>query len=75
MDLKCTTPATGPSYYRKCLPKVGDIRPRPNANGLRVGDCVSVCYDVEVVKAMSAGYGGWNDDMEKVSIFLRLELC
>ena len=74
MDLKCTTPATGPSYYRECLPKVGEIRRRPN--GLRVGDRVSVLHGVEVIRAQSVGHGGWVDGMEQVSIFfLRLKLC
>ena len=67
MDLKCTTSATGPSYYRECLAKVGETRRRPDANRLRVGDRVSVCLDAEVLKAMSAGHGGWIDNMAEVS--------
>ena len=67
MDLKCSTAATGPSYYPECLAKVGEIRRRPDANRLRVGDLVSVCLDAEVLKAMSEGHGGWVDNMEQVS--------
>ena len=73
MDLKCATTATGPPYYRECLPKVGEIRRRPDGNRLRVGDRVSVCLDAEVIKAMAAGHGGWVDNMEQVSIFLTVE--
>ena len=58
---------TGPSYYPECLANIGEIRSRPDANRLSVGDRVSVCLDAEVLKAMSEGHGGWVDDMEQVS--------
>ena len=68
MDLKCVTPANGPSYYRDCLAKVGENRQlaQAGANRLRVGDRVSVCLDAEVLKAMAQGHGGWIDDMAEV---------
>lgn len=73
MDLKCTTPATGPSYYRECLAKVGETRRRPtDTNRLKVGDRVSVCLDAEVLKAMSTGHGGWIDDMAQVRSIVQL---
>ena len=68
MDLKCSTSAIGPPYYRECLAKLGENRQRVDLNGLRVGDRVSVCVDAEVLRAMSAGHGGWVDDMAKVRI-------
>lgn len=70
MDLKCSTTATGPSYYRECLAKVGEIRRRPDTNRLVVGDRVSVCLDPDVLQAMSRGHGGWVDDMVQVNTFL-----
>ena len=62
------TPANGPSYYRDCLAKVGEMRQlaQAGANRLWVGDRVSVCLDVEVLKAMAQGHGGWIDDMAEV---------
>lgn len=62
------TPANGPSYYRDCLAKVGEMRQlaQADANRLRVGDHVSVCLDAEVLKAMAQGHGGWIDDMAEV---------
>ena len=62
------TPANGPSYYRDCLAKVGEMRQLAQAgvNRLRVGDHVSVCLDAEVLKAMAQGHGGWIDDMAEV---------
>lgn len=66
VDLKCSVSATGPTYYRECLPKVGEIKRQPNANRLQVGDRVSVCLDADVLKAMSAGHGGWIDEMARV---------
>ncbi|KAJ7358991.1 E3 ubiquitin-protein ligase mib2 [Desmophyllum pertusum] len=62
VDLKCTTPANGPSYYRECLAKVGEKRQRA-ANRLKIGERVSVCLEAEVLKAMSQGHGGWIDSM------------
>ncbi|KAL9962406.1 hypothetical protein ACROYT_G031507 [Oculina patagonica] len=63
VDLKCITPANGPTYYRECLAKVGEKRQQANANRLQVGDRVTVCLEAEVLKAMSQGHGGWIDDM------------
>ena len=68
MDLKCVTPANGPSYYRDCLAKVGERRElaQAGANRLQVGDRVSVCLDAGVLEAMAQGHGGWVDDMAQV---------
>lgn len=63
VDLKCTTPGNGPHYYRDCLGRVGDKRLQRNRNRLRVGDRAIVNLDVEVLKAMSQGHGGWVDGM------------
>ena len=68
VDLKCSSPAIGPPYYRECLAKLGENRRRLDSSRLRVGDRVSVCLDAEVLRAMSAGHGGWVDDMAKVRI-------
>ncbi|CAH3156860.1 unnamed protein product, partial [Porites lobata] len=65
VDLKCSSPAIGPPYYRECLAKLGENRRRLDSSRLRVGDRVSVCLDAEVLRAMSAGHGGWVDDMAK----------
>lgn len=63
VDLKCTTPGNGPYYYRDCLGRVGDKRLQRNKSRLRIGDRVIVNLDVEVLKAMSQGHGGWVDSM------------
>ena len=68
VDLKCTTPGNGPYYYRDCLGRVGDKRLQRNRNRLRVGDRVIVNLDVEVLKAMSQGHGGWVDGMGQVRL-------
>ena len=68
VDLKCSSPVIGPPYYRECLAKFGENRRRLDSSRLRVGDRVSVCLDAEVLRAMSAGHGGWVDDMAKVRI-------
>lgn len=61
VDLKCSTAAEGPTYYRECLAKAGEIRQRPNR--LKVGDRVSVCLEADVVQAMAEGHGGWQSSM------------
>lgn len=61
VDLKCSTAAEGPTYYRECLAKVGEIRQRPNRLG--VGDRVSVCLEADVVQALAQGHGGWQSSM------------
>ena len=68
MDLKCVTPANGPSYYRDCLAKVGEKQQlaKAGANQLRVGDRVSMCLDAEELKALAKRHGGWIDDMAEV---------
>ncbi|CAH3156852.1 unnamed protein product [Porites lobata] len=65
VDLKCSSSAIGPPYYRECLAKFGENRRRLDSSRLRVGDRVSVCLDAEVLRAMSAGHDGWVDDMAK----------
>ena len=62
------TPANGPSYYRDCLAKVGEMRQlaQEGAYRLRVGDRVSVCLDVEDLKPMAQGHGSWIDDVGEV---------
>ena len=64
VDLKCTTPANGPSYYRECLAKVGD-KQLPLTNKLRVGDRVSVFFCDEMLQQE---YGWWEDDMKQVRV-------
>ena len=68
VDLKCSSPAVGPPYYRECLAKLKENRRPLDSNRLRVGDRVSVCLDAEVLRAMSVGHGGWVDDMAEVRI-------
>ncbi len=37
----------------------------------KVGDKVRVDLDVEILKAMQEGHGGWNSRMVEVSVTLR----
>ena len=67
MDLKCSVAATGPTYYRECLAKVGETYRRPESCRLKVGDRVTVCLEADVLRAMSDGHGGWQADMAKVN--------
>ena len=66
VDLCCVTPATGPSYYRDSLAKLGDTQQANEADAVKVGDRVKVSLDVEILKALSEGHGGWHDSMAQV---------
>lgn len=65
VDLKCSVAATGATYYRECLAKVGETYRRPESCRLKVGDRVTVCLEADVLRAMSDGHGGWQADMAK----------
>lgn len=64
VDLKCSSDAKGPSVYRDHLPLL-DERPNPNtiAVAWKVGDCVKIDLDVELVRSLQLGHGGWTCGM------------
>ncbi|XP_041480155.1 E3 ubiquitin-protein ligase MIB2-like [Lytechinus variegatus] len=58
MDLRCTTPGVGISYYASHLPILG------KEVGLKVGDAVAITLDRETLHMMQQGSGcGWIPDM------------
>lgn len=72
MDLCLVKAANGPWYYKDHLPVASTINlPRPAYTGgkeLREGDMVKTELDVETLKQMAEGHGGWVDGMQRVSL-------
>ncbi|XP_035211065.1 E3 ubiquitin-protein ligase MIB2-like [Stegodyphus dumicola] len=70
VDLKYTQDAVGGYYYRDHLPILGQIvednSSKPTALNhprFSVGDKVQVLLDIETLKIMQEGHGGWNPRM------------
>uniref|UniRef100_T1JDF9 RING-type E3 ubiquitin transferase n=1 Tax=Strigamia maritima TaxID=126957 RepID=T1JDF9_STRMM len=70
VDLKYTQEASGGFYYRDHLPTLGDIVEQQAARSItykytsfNVGDKVKVLLDVDMLKGMQEGHGGWNPRM------------
>lgn len=76
VDLRCVKPAFGGYYYREHLPILGQglehvlvgalanrLLGAPSPLTFSVGDKVKVNKDVETLKTMQEGHGGWNPRM------------
>lgn len=79
VDLRCIQDVPGPTYYRDHLPVLGmgsasdrAIVTLRGASGqsqrspFSVGDRVEVLLDIESLKIMQDGHGGWNPKMSEV---------
>ncbi|XP_077998099.1 E3 ubiquitin-protein ligase MIB2-like [Glandiceps talaboti] len=71
VDIKYTQDAPGGPYYKDHLPKLGErlemnpiaVSGETNKNTFNVGDKVKVVLEIELLKAMQEGHGGWNPKM------------
>nr|KAG5706441.1 hypothetical protein BaRGS_032834 [Batillaria attramentaria] len=69
VDLKYITPSSGGFYYKDHLPVLGEATEQasPGTPSLfKVGDKVRCDLDMEVLKQMQEGHGGWNQRMSEV---------
>lgn len=64
VDLKCTVPASGGSYYRDHLPLL-IVKQEKSQSGFVTGDKVIVQLTSEQLQELSVGHGEWNADMAK----------
>ena len=64
-DLKVLTDAKGGSFYRDHLPLLGEEQHMLSSN-YAIGDRVKVDLEIEVVKTLQQGHGGWSDGMKEV---------
>ncbi|MEE6483927.1 hypothetical protein FKM82_013690 [Ascaphus truei] len=68
VDLKCITDAPGGHYYRDHLPKLGkpaEIQRKESSeqHPFQHGDKVKCLLDVDILREMQEGHGGWNPKM------------
>jgi E3 ubiquitin-protein ligase mind-bomb len=64
-DLKVIIDSKGPSFYRDHLPLLGEDQ-RAFIGMFSPGDHVAIELDVEVVKNLQVGHGGWSSGMMEV---------
>ncbi|XP_015770068.1 PREDICTED: E3 ubiquitin-protein ligase MIB2-like isoform X3 [Acropora digitifera] len=64
VDLKCTVPATGRSYYRDHLPLLV-FKQKKSQSGFTTGEKVIVELTCKQLEESSSGHGEWNADMAK----------
>ncbi|XP_067046975.1 ankyrin-3-like isoform X2 [Acropora muricata] len=64
VDLKCTVPATGRSYYRDHLPLLA-FKQKKSQSGFTTGEKVIVELTCKQLEESSSGHGEWNADMAK----------
>ncbi|XP_023209720.1 E3 ubiquitin-protein ligase MIB2-like [Centruroides sculpturatus] len=73
VDLKYIQDSPGGYYFRDHLPILGQtveaysVNPSAMKHQFNVGDKVKVLLDVEKLKVMQEGHGGWNPRMAEVS--------
>lgn len=66
-DLKALTDAKGGAFYKEHLPILGEVI-ESTKNSFKVGDRVKVNLEIEVIKTLQNGHGGWSDGMREVGI-------
>lgn len=57
--------AKGGSFYKDHLPVLGE-ESQQAANAFKIGDNVRVVLEIEVIKTLQNGHGGWNEGMKEV---------
>ncbi|XP_054857616.1 E3 ubiquitin-protein ligase MIB2 isoform X2 [Eublepharis macularius] len=68
VDLKCITEATGGFYYKEHLPKLGkpaELQKKESTerHPFQHGDKVKCLLDIDILREMQEGHGGWNPKM------------
>ncbi|XP_073459017.1 E3 ubiquitin-protein ligase MIB2 isoform X3 [Aquarana catesbeiana] len=68
VDLKCIADAQGGHYYKDHLPKLGkpaEIQRKESSerHPFQHGDKVKCLLDIEILREMQEGHGGWNPKM------------
>ena len=65
--MKCVSDGKGPQFYRDHLPLLGEISSIKQATKWQVADYVKVDLELEVVRSLQFGHGGWAYGMEEVN--------
>uniref|UniRef100_A0A670YWR6 E3 ubiquitin-protein ligase MIB2 n=1 Tax=Pseudonaja textilis TaxID=8673 RepID=A0A670YWR6_PSETE len=74
VDLKCITEASGGFYYKEHLPKLGkpaELQKKESTEGhpFQHGDKVKCLLDIDILREMQEGHGGWNPKMAELNTF------
>uniref|UniRef100_A0A3Q0SDA1 E3 ubiquitin-protein ligase MIB2 n=1 Tax=Amphilophus citrinellus TaxID=61819 RepID=A0A3Q0SDA1_AMPCI len=74
VDLKYVTDGQGGFYYKDHLPKLGEhaeLQRQESADGhsFQQGDKVKCLLEVDILRQMQEGHGGWNPKMAEVNTF------
>uniref|UniRef100_A0AAQ4P5Q4 E3 ubiquitin-protein ligase MIB2 n=1 Tax=Gasterosteus aculeatus aculeatus TaxID=481459 RepID=A0AAQ4P5Q4_GASAC len=74
VDLKYVSDGQGGFYYKDHLPKLGkhaELQRQESADGhsFQQGDKVKCLLEVEILRQMQEGHGGWNPKMAEVNTF------
>ncbi|CAK1550004.1 unnamed protein product [Leptosia nina] len=63
-DLKVVNDVKGQNVYKEHLPLLGELGPgNSGPHGLQIGDQVTINLDLEIVRSLQVGHGGWIDAM------------
>uniref|UniRef100_A0A673B0W2 Mindbomb E3 ubiquitin protein ligase 2 n=1 Tax=Sphaeramia orbicularis TaxID=375764 RepID=A0A673B0W2_9TELE len=79
VDLKYVSDGQGGFYYKDHLPKLGEhaeLQRQESADGhsFQQGDKVKCLLEVDILRQMQEGHGGWNPKMAEVNTFAVGEL-
>ncbi|XP_041702364.2 E3 ubiquitin-protein ligase MIB2 isoform X3 [Coregonus clupeaformis] len=79
VDLKYVSDVQGGFYYKDHLPKLGEhaeLQRQESAEGhtFNQGDKVKCLLEVDILRQMQEGHGGWNPKMAEVNTFVVGEL-
>uniref|UniRef100_A0A8C5BPF6 RING-type E3 ubiquitin transferase n=1 Tax=Gadus morhua TaxID=8049 RepID=A0A8C5BPF6_GADMO len=74
VDLKYVSDVQGGFYYKEHLPKLGEhaeLQRQDSADGhsFQQGDKVKCLLEVDILRQMQEGHGGWNPKMAEVNTF------
>ncbi|ETE63806.1 E3 ubiquitin-protein ligase MIB2, partial [Ophiophagus hannah] len=80
VDLKCITEASGGFYYKEHLPKLGkpaELQKKESTEGhpFQHGDKVKCLLDIDILREMQEGHGGWNPKMAEVGLCKCPSVC
>uniref|UniRef100_A0A670JCT6 E3 ubiquitin-protein ligase MIB2 n=1 Tax=Podarcis muralis TaxID=64176 RepID=A0A670JCT6_PODMU len=74
VDLKCVAEVTGGFYYKEHLPRLGkpaELQKKESTerHPFQHGDKVKCLLDIDILREMQEGHGGWNPKMAELNTF------
>ena len=72
--MKTVSAGKGSLFYKDHLPVFGEREAQQTPHKYKIGDRVKVFMDVDMVRMLQTGHGGWSDGMREVGINRRSEV-